>query len=125
MLRNGVTHILDYTSWHSSRHWTVCGQFFVKQDRINTVAIDNTVSGICESCKAACDAGYANHLENNLRKVRNSKYPDYYDILKLNKIGAVGPKPVYNNVLRYRSWSKLGRYQRLVSRFKKHEKKHE
>lgn len=117
-LRNGKVHIVSYRQ-RDGNYRAVCNKTIKPIDRINTLAFDNTFSGICENCKSAYDDMYHSDLEDDKAMAHSSSSNGYTTLRDLHQAEFIGPKNSYENLME-KSWYKLSKYQRLVNRTKKH-----
>lgn len=117
-LRNGKIHIVSYRQ-RDGNYRTICNKTIKPIDRINTMASDNTFSGICENCKSAHDEMYLSDLEHDKAMAHSTSSNNYISLRDYHQADFMGPKNDYETLMD-KSWHKLSKYQRLVNRTKKH-----
>lgn len=112
--RHDNLHIADYTP-ASGRKFCICGHIYFKKDIVNTLALDNTVPGICRICSEHYQAMYEDDLNFDPRMARTSLNKNmwklYFDILS----EVVSPEIKYYDLMTKR-WEKLSKYRRKLTR---------
>lgn len=117
--RDDNIHIVDITTL-SGKHWTKCGLCFSKQDRITTIAADNTFAGICTDCKIFADMEYQMNLDETPEIARGSFEVTNKSFVSFHRKNYAGPKSKFSKVASH-TWRKLGRYRDLPNKKKEHE----
>lgn len=117
-LRTGQIHIVSYRQ-RDGNYRTICNKTIKPIDRLNTLAADNTFPGMCRTCKSDHDSMYQADLDDDPRMARNTSQNDYIFYSKWHHGDFMGPKREYEHLVE-RTWYKLVRYQRLITRSKKH-----
>ena len=121
--RDDNLHIADYTP-ASGRKFCICGHVYFKKDIVNTLALDNTIPGICRICSEHYQAMYEDDLNFDPRMARSSLNKNmenlYFDICAgrffiklLNKNVGIGYK-YYD--LTTKRWEKLTKLRRKITR---------
>lgn len=121
LMQNGDNHAINY-QLPSGNYKTICGLMIKESCLINKVILDNTFNNLCQTCKSKLDLMYNVYLNNSTRMVRNQSTNHLYQILGSNLDGIEGPSSTYHEV-ENRSWYKLTKYKRLLSKAKRSLKK--
>jgi len=117
--RDNKIHIVDISTI-SGKHWALCGLSFSKQDRVTTIAADNTFPGICADCKIFADMAYQMNLDEAPAIARNSSKVKNNLFISFHRKNYAGPKARFSKVASH-TWRTLGRYRDLTNKKKEHE----